>query len=89
MTEKHHILSMDLALIRWSVKCAAWTEMSAGNAPLLQAFLAGWCCRCIGASQPEDMGMFRDSFMSGWYEADTMIVIEKQKNPYDHASIGE
>jgi len=56
------VLPFDLALVRWSVVCTSWGELSAGHAPLLTAFLAGWGCRCIGASMPENLGTFRDSF---------------------------
>ena len=70
------VLPLDLALIRWSVKCTALGELAAGAEPLLGAFLAGWYCRCIGASLPEDLGQFRDSFRAGWKEADDFIQIE-------------
>ena len=73
------VLPLDLAFIRWSVVCTSWGELSAGNAPLLTAFLAGWSCRCIGSSQPQALGIFRDSFRVGWREADTMIAIETQR----------
>ena len=73
------VLPFDLALVRWSVVCRSWGELSAGHAPLLTAFLAGWGCRCIGASMPENLGTFRDSFRVGWREADTMIAIETQR----------
>lgn len=78
-TSTSFVLPLDLALVRWSVVCTSWGELSAGHAPLLTAFLAGWGCRCIGASMPEDLGTFRDSFRVGWREADTMIAIETQR----------
>lgn len=74
------VLPFELALIRWSVVCTSWGELATGYAPLLTAFLAGWGCRCIEASMPENLGAFRDSFRVGWREADTMIAIERQKN---------
>ncbi|RRJ96822.1 hypothetical protein Ga0100231_023945 [Opitutaceae bacterium TAV4] len=79
------ILSLDIALIRWSVVCRQWEGFSAGNAPLLGAFLAGWYCRSIGASMPEDVGQFRESFRVGWREADQQIEIESRK-PSAHVS---
>lgn len=72
-------LPMDLALIRWSVVCVSWAELSSGHAPHLPAFLAGWYCRQIGASRPENVGDFKDSFNVGWREADTTIAIESKK----------
>lgn len=72
------ILPLETALIRWSVVHRQWHEL-ANDMPLLTAFLAGWCCRCIDVSEPENIGVFRDSFRSGWREADTMIAIEKQR----------
>ncbi len=74
------VLPLDLALIRWAVVCQSWADLAAGSAPLLSAFLAGWCCRCIGASQPADLGQFRDSFRVGWREADQQVEIEARQN---------
>ena len=74
------VLPFEMALIRWSVVCTSWGDMSGGYYPLLTAFLAGWGCRCIEVSMPENLGTFRDSFRVGWREADTMIAIERQKN---------
>jgi hypothetical protein len=68
------VLPLELALIRWSVVHRSWHEIG-GNCPLLSAFLAGWCCRTIGASMPVDIGQFRDSFRCGWKEADDQITI--------------
>lgn len=73
------MLPLDLALIRWSVKCEAWGELAAGNAPLLGAFLAGWYCRSICASKPVQPGQYRDSFQAGWGEADAQIAIEDNR----------
>ena len=74
------VLPLDLALTRWAVVCQSWGELAHGHAPLLSAFLAGWCCRCIGASQPDDLGQFRDSFRVGWREADQQVEIEARQN---------
>lgn len=74
------ILPIDLALIRWSVVHQRWHE-TANDMPLLQAFLAGWCCRCIGASQPDSVGTFRASFFAGWREADDQVVIASRQIP--------
>ncbi|GAA5124615.1 hypothetical protein JIN84_12905 [Luteolibacter yonseiensis] len=68
-------LTLELALIRWSVMCKTWGELAAGHAPHLPAFLAGWMCRQIGASMPAELGQFRDSFRVGWREADQQIEI--------------
>lgn len=72
------VLPLDVAMARWSETCASWNAMAAGSAPALGAFLAGWYCRCIGASRPEDEGMFRESFRAGWREADAQIAIESR-----------
>lgn len=74
------VLPFELALIRWSVTCKRWDELSAGHAPILTAFLAGWCCRCIGTSMPDNVGTFRDSFRIGWREADEQIEIASRQN---------
>lgn len=63
--------SLDYALVRWSVTCQAWGELSSGNAPDLKAFLAGWLCNSIEASIPEDLPLFRDSFNKGWLECES------------------
>lgn len=73
------VLPLELALIRWSVVCRQWHEF-ANDQPLLSAFLAGWCCRSIGASRPEHVGTFRDSFNTGWREADDMVTIKSRQN---------
>lgn len=73
------LLPLDLALIRWSVVCQSWGELSSGHAPLLPAFLAGWCCRCIGADMPVNVGQFKDSFRAGWCEADDQIIIASRE----------
>ena len=78
------LLSIDLALIRWSVRCRTWQELSAGGSqPELGPFLAGWFCRCsgIGLSLIVADHAFRDSFRIGWREADDCIAIEEQKHP--------
>lgn len=73
------VLPLELAFIRWSVVHRGWHEIG-GDCPLLLAFLAGWSCRCIGASMPEDVGQFRDSFRVGWREADDQITIASRQN---------
>jgi hypothetical protein len=73
------ILPLELAFIRWSVVDRGWTEFS-GDGPLLSAFLAGWLCRCIGTSEPLNLGTFRDSFRVGWREADDQIIIMGRRN---------
>lgn len=69
--------SLDMAMIRWSVVCRRWHEMSSGHAPELGAFLAGWFMRGSNAPMPDraNLGDFPDSFRAGWSEADTQIVI--------------
>lgn len=76
---KSLILPLETALIRWSVVHLRWHDFSS-DMPLLTAFLAGWCSRCIGLSEPENVGTFRDSYRAGWNEADTMIEIELASN---------
>ncbi len=72
-----YIPPFELALIRWSVVCGRWNEMSV-HTPNLTAFLAGWGSRCVGLKIPEKMECLVDSFRAGWAEADTEIVIELQ-----------
>ena len=74
-------LSLELALIRWSVVHRQWHEL-ANDMPCLTAFLAGWCNRVVGAKMPpaEDVGVFRDSWRVGWREADEQITISKRLN---------
>jgi len=74
------ILPIELALIRWSVVSMRWNELSTSNAPLLTAFLAGWCCRCVGATFPDNPRTFRDSFRVGWREAEDQIIIASREN---------
>ena len=74
------VLPLDRALTRWSVACASWSELAAGSAPLLQAYLAGWMCRCCGTSRPQHEGDFRDSFRRGWADAETEIIIAMRQN---------
>lgn len=75
------VLPLELAFIRWSVVHRRWHE-TANDMPLLQAFLAGWCCRCIGTTPPENVGIFRASFFAGWREADDQVTIaSRQNNP--------
>lgn len=74
------VLPFDLAFIRWAVVCRSWGDIANGHAPLLVAFLAGWCCRCIAADQPMNMGQFRDSYRAGWREADDQITIHRRQN---------
>lgn len=73
-------LTLELALVRWSVVHKKWDEFSSGNMPYLHAFLAGWCCRVIGTSEPEHVGQFRESFRAGWSEAEAQIQIAERLN---------
>jgi len=73
------VLPLELAFIRWSVVHRRWHEM-ANDMPLLQAFLAGWCCRCIGTTPPGTVGTFRESFFAGWREADDQVTIASRQN---------
>ena len=68
------LLPLEHAFLRWSVVHRQWHE-SFSDCPVLAAFLAGWMCRCIGSSMPENPGHFRDSFRVGWREADIAIGI--------------
>lgn len=76
------VLPLELAFIRWSVVHRRWHEM-ASDMPLLQAFLAGWCCRCIGTTPPATIGTFRESFLAGWREADDQVIIASRQNKGD------
>ncbi len=73
------ILPLELAMIRWSVVHRKWHDL-ANDMPEIQAFLAGWCCRCIGTSEPEELGQFKESFRAGWKEADDQIVIATRQD---------
>lgn len=63
-------MNFESALIRWSVVCKRWGELSAGSAPVLHAFLAGWFMHKMGADMPENVGPLRDSFRVGWRESE-------------------
>lgn len=68
------MLSLELALIRWSVVHLRLSALK-GGPPELRGFLAGWFCREIGATEPEDVGMYRDSWRMGCRKADDQIAI--------------
>ncbi|MEM9369098.1 MAG: hypothetical protein AAGD07_24185 [Planctomycetota bacterium] len=68
-------LSLELALVRWSVVHQRWSELASGDTPYLPAFLAGWCLRAIGVSEPPNVEQYRHSFRAGWVEASEQIVI--------------
>lgn len=74
--------TLDLALTRWSVKCASWGELSSGNHPILGVFLTGWFWRDMGNPLPsrEDIGPFCDSYRCGWMEANTMIAVMQRND---------
>ena len=67
---------INTALIRWSVVCRRWNDLSSGHAPILGAFLSGWFWRDMGNPMPSDCGVFQDSFRIGYKEADETITIE-------------
>lgn len=77
-----YALSLDLGLIRWSVKCRSWSELAAAHQPELGPFLAGWFLRCMGAMETCELGQFESSFRAGWTEADTMIAIQRRQDQY-------
>lgn len=79
IAEKPCGLTLDLALIRWSVMCESWGELSSGSAPQLGSFLAGWFTRAMGATKPEKLGQLRDSYMVGWREADSCVNIKRRE----------
>jgi len=78
MNTMTYIPPFELALIRWSVVCGRWHEMSSGSMPNLTAFLGGGGSRCVGLPIPGKMECLVDSFRVGWAEADTAIAIELQ-----------
>lgn len=71
-------LTLDLAIIRYSVICESWQRLSPGFTPVLGAFLAGWFCRDMGSKADESVagGRFRDSWRAGWTEADSQLAID-------------
>ncbi len=71
-------LPLELALIRWSVVHLKWSEMG-GGIPVLNAFLSGWCSRCIGLEYPKQDSTLMHSFRAGWYEADSQIAIKQNQ----------
>lgn len=72
--------TLDVALIRWSVRCRSWQELAAGHQPDLGAFLAGWFSRDAGIPLTvADRITMRDSFRCGWQECDDMIAIQEQQ----------
>ena len=70
--------TLDLAIIRYAVVSVKWKDLS-GDIPYLPAFLAGWFCRAICASEPADVGVFRDSFRVGWRESDAQQAIASRE----------
>lgn len=74
-------LPLELALIRWAVVHRNWHELS-GAMPVLTAFLAGWCSRCIGLEKPSVESVLVHSFRAGWNEADSQIVIALAKRQH-------
>lgn len=77
MSVERYILPFELALIRWSVVCISWNELSS-HTPLITPFLTGWGWRCMGLEMPKELGTFQDSFRVGYREADSMISIKLQ-----------
>lgn len=69
--------TLDFAIIRYAVVAARWKDLSC-DFPYLPSFLAGWFCRAIKASEPTDLGVFRDSFRAGWKESDAQQVIAER-----------
>lgn len=67
--------TLDLALIRWSVVCKEWGELSSGFYPNLGAFLSGWFWKDMGNELPKELGEFRDSFRKGYQESEFMLEI--------------
>jgi len=69
--------SLNYALVRWSVVCDKWGELS-NSAPDLKAFLAGWLCNSIQASLLEELPIFRDSFNKGWSECENAKFLQEE-----------
>lgn len=71
--------TLDIALIRWSVVCEKWRELS-NDIPILGVFLAGWFWRDMGNAllDAQTIGQFKDSFRVGWRECDTQIQIKNK-----------
>jgi hypothetical protein len=76
-------LTLEQAITRYTVVSEKWGALAADNQPYINAFLAGWCSRGIGMSEPSDKacGIYRASFRAGWREADTFANIwQRQQN---------
>jgi hypothetical protein len=78
--------TLDLAIIRYAVVAIQWRDFS-GDVPYLPSFLAGWFCRAIKASEPADLGVFRDSFRAGWKESDAQQVIAERSASQQFKSV--
>lgn len=73
--------TLDLALARYTIVSKEWSDLAAGNYPILGAFLAGWYWRDMGCElpPPEQIKSCRDSFRKGWAEADSFVSILNQQ----------
>ena len=72
-------ITLELAIIRYAVVCEKWKSIS-GAYPSLDAFLCGWFMRKLMGDKFIDVKIVqRDSYRSGWNEADTMININERK----------
>lgn len=78
-------LSLDLAVIRFSVVCENRAE-NGFEAPYLQAFLAGWFSRAVGIGLPPriECGSNPDSFCAGWSQANEQAGIWQQQHKNKH-----
>ncbi len=75
-----HSLSLEIALIRWSVVHRAWHELG-NDMPLIGPFLAGFFSRTLGLPIPEITTPGRDAFRVGWREADDQVAIALRIQP--------
>jgi|19_taG_2_1085344.scaffolds.fasta_scaffold59180_2 hypothetical protein len=74
-------LTLDLAMVRYSVVCERWGD-KIGDAPYLTAFIAGWCCRSVGMPwlSNSEIGAYPASYRAGWAEADDFAKIWHREN---------
>lgn len=74
-TDTALILPLDLAVIRYSVVCEKWGNLSNSAAPHFGAFLAGWYMRCVGLPPPMQYHISRESLRAGWAQANEQVAI--------------
>lgn len=76
--------TLDIALIRWSVTCISWHDLSAGYHPQLLPFLLGWVAADIGLTLPPALPDWCcDSIRKGYKECEDHLAILAQREQFN------